>query len=90
MISNVIRNINTRVSKVCNVLDTMKASCSKTLFTRQYSSEPEDKQNKNVTSIPFNLTEDLPPIPENYGYPGDENVKTLFELKRIRASFKYG
>lgn len=36
------------------------------------------------------LTEDLPEIPPNYGFPGDENIKSLYELKKINRSFKYG
>ena len=36
------------------------------------------------------LTEQLPPIPPNLGYRGDENLRSLFEIKKIKASFRYG
>ena len=91
MFLNSARNINTKINKMCSLLDSINFSPSRIVFSRIYSSShSENKGNKTVCSIPFELTEDLPAIPENYGFPGDENVKTLFELKRIRASFKYG
>ena len=42
----------------------------------------------SVSPIP--VTEPLPPIPPNYGYRGDENIKSMFEIKKIRKSFRYG
>lgn len=36
------------------------------------------------------LTEDLPEIPPNYGFIGDENIRSLYEIKKINRSFKYG
>lgn len=41
-------------------------------------------------AIDYPLTEELPPIPPDYGWPGDDNFKSLFEMKQIRESFKYG
>lgn len=38
----------------------------------------------------FILTEDLPQIPPNYGFPGDENIRSMYELKKINRSFQYG
>ena len=39
---------------------------------------------------PIILTEDLPPIPPNYGFVGDSNVEAIHKINKIRASFKYG
>ena len=36
------------------------------------------------------LTEEMPPIPPNLGFPGDENVEALYRLHDIRKTFKYG
>ena len=36
------------------------------------------------------LTEEMPPIPPNHGFPGDENVEALYRMHDIRKSFKYG
>ena len=35
------------------------------------------------------LTEEMPPIPPNHGWPGDDNVEALYRLHDIRKSFKY-
>lgn len=50
----------------------------------------KEEDNKNEPTIKIKLTEELPPIPPNYGFPGDENLKTYFELKRIKDSFEIG
>ncbi|CAF0784961.1 unnamed protein product [Brachionus calyciflorus] len=36
------------------------------------------------------LTENLPEIPPNYGFPGDENIRSIYEIKKINRSFQYG
>ncbi|RNA19566.1 putative 28S ribosomal mitochondrial [Brachionus plicatilis] len=36
------------------------------------------------------LTEDQPEIPPNYGFPGNEDVRSIYEMKKINRSFKYG
>jgi hypothetical protein len=90
MLFNSVLNINTSINKICSTLHSMTFSASKIASLRLFSNQSEKKPSKTLSPIKFDLTEDLPAIPENYGFPGDENVKTLFELKRIRTSFKYG
>ena len=36
------------------------------------------------------LSEDQPPIPPNLGWIGDENMESVFTMRRIKASFKRG
>ncbi len=66
-------------------------------FTRLFSLNSQKLNNNNETTTTnksssnnIKLTEELPPIPPNYGYIGDENVQSIHELNRIRSSFKYG
>jgi hypothetical protein len=55
-------------------------------FLSTESDEPVERREP----INFRLTEELPPIPPNYGWIGDDNFKSLFEMKKIRDSFKHG
>ncbi len=41
-------------------------------------------------AVEIQLTEDLPPIPPNYGWPGDENIHSIYELKETQESFTHG
>ena len=62
--------------------------------SKLYATESENNGNneadETIKPIDFQLTEPLPPIPPNYGWVGDENMKSLFEMNKIRNSFKYG
>lgn len=49
-----------------------------------------DSNQSSSSNTKLVLTEDLPQIPPNLGFPGDENVRTIFEKRRISKSFKYG
>lgn len=57
----------------------------KTSDDKPIGSDKSDISIKKIT-----LTEDLPPIPPNLGWPGDEDIKSIFEIKKIERSFKYG
>ena len=64
-----------------------------TLFKNSYNKLLSTESNEPVEPrepIKFPLTEELPPIPPNYGWVGDDNFKSLFEMKKIRDSFKHG
>ena len=63
--------------------ETLLKNNSKLLSTTSETNEPKKP-------IEISLTEELPPIPPNYGWTGDDNIKSLFEMKKIRESFKYG
>jgi hypothetical protein len=54
------------------------------------SSNNDNDDSNEIKPIDFPLTESLPPIPPNYGWVGDDNLKSLFEINKIRNSFKYG
>lgn len=64
-------------------------SNSKLICTTSVLADSE-AANESKKTIGITLTEELPPIPPNYGWTGDENIKSLFEMKKIRESFKYG
>ena len=69
-----IQNTCHKIHKTSNIFFTLN---------RHYSTEktPED----NIV-----LTEELPPIPPNLGWVGNESIKSRFEMRRIQESFKYG
>ncbi len=75
------------MSLLCKNIESL--CISNTLKSKRMLSTGKGNSNRDQTEN-FILSEDQPPIPPNYGYRGDENVKNLFELKRIRTSFKYG
>ena len=60
------------------------------LFASNSNNNDEKTTGENSKSDNLILTEQLPPIPPNYGYVGDENIYALHEINRIRKSFRYG
>lgn len=67
------------IQKTCQ-----KSSNSLVSNLRSYSTEKTPDDEKIV------LTEELPPIPPNLGWVGNESIKSRFEMRRIQESFKYG
>ena len=58
------------------------------LTSVRFASKQSDGDNNKESN--YVITEDLPPIPPNYGWRGDENIKNIYEIRRIKTSFKYG
>ncbi len=59
------------------------------MWSKLYSSEINaDDGAKSV--INYQLTEELPPIPPNYGWRGDKNIESIFKIRTLQESFKYG
>lgn len=83
MLASYVKNINhCLLSKYCaNLMKSPSLSISTTKTLSKDEKKPTDD---------FILSEDLPPIPPNYGFPGDENIKSIYELKKIKSSFQYG
>ncbi len=65
-----------------------KKFASINLATIRFASKQAGNDNNKESN--YVITEDLPPIPPNYGWRGDENIKNIYEIRRIKASFKYG
>ena len=85
-----MQSICTKINILNNLFVKLKPLNSLSIFSKNYTDDSKEKERKPVGNVEFQLTENLPDIPENYGFRGDKNVETLFALKRIRASFKYG
>jgi hypothetical protein len=60
------------------------------LYATESGDNNDNDDSNEIKPIDFPLTEPLPPIPPNYGWVGDDNLKSLFEINKIRNSFKYG
>lgn len=80
MIASIAKQIN--LGKILTPLNSCYLQKNHFYFGKKLNNDSKDSK--------IILTEDLPEIPPNYGFPGDENVKSLYEMKKIRRSFKYG
>ena len=82
-----LKNISTSLNKLANKFTNLKLATPVLSTQKSYS---DKKSNTPKPSSNIVLTEDLPPIPPDYGWSKDENLKTLIDIKRITSSFKYG
>jgi hypothetical protein len=89
MLSNILnrlQNVNRFLLNVTtNSSNTRRQLTSLTASFLKDSKESADKESAKIV-----ITEDLPPIPPDLGFRGNDEHLALFEIQRINNTFKYG